>query len=61
MKSIMLKARSLRPLSNERGAEAIEVALWAFLVSIISIVAMTAVGVNVNAVYQAVSTALAPL
>jgi Flp pilus assembly pilin Flp len=57
MKSL-LKARSLRPLSNERGAEAIEVALWAFLVSIIAIGAMTAVGVSVNGVYQAVVAVL---
>jgi Flp pilus assembly pilin Flp len=57
MKSL-LKARSLRPLSNERGAEAIEVALWAALVSVISIIAMTAVGFNVNAVYQNVTASL---
>ena len=57
MKSL-LKTRSLRPLSNERGAEAIEVALWAALVSIFSIAAMTTVGVRVNDVYTAVVTAL---
>ena len=33
MKS-MLKARSVLPLSNERGSHIVEVAIWAALVSV---------------------------
>ena len=57
MKS-MLKARSVRPLTNERGAHMIEYTLVASLISVVAIAAATLVGVNVTGIFNAVAAAL---
>ncbi len=44
---------------NESGAAAIEYGLLAALISVVIIVAVTAVGVQLSLVFQAISTALA--
>jgi pilus assembly protein Flp/PilA len=47
-----------RFLKDESGPSAIEYGLIAALISVVCIVAMTAVGTNLNKVYTTISTAL---
>jgi pilus assembly protein Flp/PilA len=47
-----------RFLKDESGPSAIEYGLIAALISVVCIVAMTAVGTNLNTVYTTISTAL---
>ncbi len=47
-----------RFVRDESGATAIEYGLIAALISVVIIVALTAVGTNLSAKFQAVSTAL---
>jgi pilus assembly protein Flp/PilA len=59
MHELMLKIKSL--LDREEGQGMVEYALILFLVSIIAIGALTAIGLNVNAVLQKVADTLGPL
>jgi pilus assembly protein Flp/PilA len=59
MHELMLKIKSL--LNREEGQGMVEYALILFLVSIIAIGALTAIGVSVSAVLQNVADTLGPL
>jgi pilus assembly protein Flp/PilA len=59
MHELMLKIKSL--LNREEGQGMVEYALILFLVSIIAIGALTAIGVSVSNVLQAVADTLGPL
>lgn len=59
MHELMLKIKSL--LNREEGQGMVEYALILFLVSIIAIGALTAIGVSVRDVLQSVADTLGPL
>jgi len=59
MHELMLKIKSL--LNREEAQGMVEYALILFLVSIIAIGALTAIGVSVSNVLQAVADTLGPL
>ena len=56
----MLKFFSLR-LRQEDGQAMVEYALILALVSVVSILALTAIGTNVNAIYEGIRDALAAI
>jgi pilus assembly protein Flp/PilA len=57
--SLSMQTLIFRFLKDESGPSAIEYGLIAALISVVCIVAMTAVGTNLNVVYTTISTALA--
>ena len=58
LKIQMFIHKLVRPLENVEGATAIEYALIASLISVVSILAMTAVGLGVQGTFNAVAGAL---
>ena len=59
MKSIMLKAQSLRSLTNERGVTAIEYGLIAALIAVTVIAGVTLVGKDLLSVFNGIASSLA--